>query len=317
MKLSDRLYANKHLLSIFGVLVILTVFFSLFSDSFFSLTNFSNLFEQLAPNLIVAVIMTFIITTAGIDLSVGSILALASALTAIFFDNGFNSFTVLLLVLLVGAIIGSINGYVIAYQKIPPFIVTLASMIYVQGIALFVTGGYSIAIDTDHSLMALGRGDIWGVPISALVALVITVVGAIIFKQTKYGNYLTGIGANEEAVRRSGINVKRVKLVTYLLSGLLASLAGLIVALRLGSGSSNIGTAFELDVIAAVILGGTSLFGGYGTMVGTLLGVTLIGIINNGLTLMHVSPFAIQIVEGVVLLIAVILNIRFFGSSHK
>lgn len=317
MKLSDRLYANKHLLSIFGVLVILTVFFSLFSDSFFSLTNFSNLFEQLAPNLIVAVIMTFIITTAGIDLSVGSILALASALTAIFFDNGFNSFTVLLLVLLVGAIIGSINGYVISYQKIPPFIVTLASMIYIQGIALFVTGGYSIAIDTDHSLMALGRGDIRGVPISALVALVITVVGAIIFKQTKYGNYLTGIGANEEAVRRSGINVKRVKLVTYLLSGLFASLAGLIVALRLGSGSSNIGTAFELDVIAAVILGGTSLFGGYGTMVGTLLGVTLIGIINNGLTLMHVSPFAIQIVEGVVLLIAVILNIRVFGSSHK
>jgi simple sugar transport system permease protein len=186
-------------------------------------------------------------------------------------------------------------------------------MIFVRGFALLITGGYSIAISRDHGLTNIGIGTFLGIPVSALLAIIIAILGAISLKNNRYGIYVTGIGANEEAVRRSGVDTRIIKLFTYVMSGGAAALAGLIISSRLGSGSSNIGMMFELDVIAAVVLGGTSLFGGKGTIIGSLIGVVIIGVINNGLTLMQVSPYIIQIIEGFVLLLAVVLNIRVFG----
>lgn len=315
MTIRGNLYAKLPLLSILGVTLLLMVIFSLTTKAFLTPGNMFNLAQQLAPNLIVAAVMTLVITTGGIDLSVGSVVALASAMTALLLDAGMGSLPALLLVLAAGAVFGAINGYVIAYQGIPPFIVTLASMTFIRGFALFLTGGYSIAIASHHWIVGLGRGTFAGVPISAIVAVAVVILGAIIFTQTRYGTYVTGIGANEEAVRRMGIDTKKVKLITYLASGISAALAGMIIAARLGSGSSNIGVAFELDIIAAVVLGGTSLFGGAGTIFGSLIGVVLIGVINNGLTLMHVSPFIIQIIEGLVLLLAIIMNTRVLGRT--
>lgn len=306
---------NLSILSITAVLILICLFFAIMTSSFFTLSNASNLIIQIAPNIIVAVMMTFVITTGGIDLSVGSILALASALAAILLDAGLGSFLTLLVVLAAGLTAGLLNGYVVAYFGIPPLIVTLAAMIYIRGIALLLTGGYSIAILSEHWLTGLGQGKIAGIPVAVILSVICVVLGMIFLRFTRYGNYVTGIGANEESVRRSGVNTKKVKLITYMLSGASAALAGLIIAARLGSGSSNIGTMFEMDVIAAVVLGGTALFGGAGTIAGTVIGVALIGVIQNGLTLMHVSPFIIQIIEGFVLLLAVIINIRVFGKK--
>ncbi|WP_339211668.1 ABC transporter permease [Aeribacillus sp. FSL K6-8210] len=316
-KLFSWISEHKQILSIFFILLILSTYFGMTTSSFFSSSNFMNLIQQLAPNLIVVVAMTFIITTGGIDLSVGSVIALSSAITATLLDSGMNSSITFIIVLLAGVGVGLLNGYISAYHNIPPFIVTLSSMIYVRGISLLITGGYSIAISREHGLTNIGIGTLFEIPVSALIAIIIAILGAIALKSSRFGIYVTGIGANEESVRRSGVDTRRVKLLTFVLSGGAAALAGLIISSRLGSGSSNLGTMFELDVIAAVVLGGTSLMGGKGTMIGSLIGVAIIGVINNGLTLMQVSPDIIQIIQGLVLLLAVILNIRVFGYRRK
>lgn len=305
---------NIQTISIFGVLLVVCLFFTVMTGSFLTSSNTMNLLVQIAPNIIVAVVMTYVITTGGIDLSVGSILALASALTATLLASGTGSFFTLLIVLVVGVLAGLLNGYVIAYHNIPPLIVTLAGMMYIRGVALFVTGGYSIAIMREHSLVEIGQGNLLGIPIPIILSVIIVVIGAIALRRTRFGTYVTGIGANEESVRRAGVNTKKTKIITYMLSGGSAALAGLIIASRLGSGSSNIGNMFEMDVIAAVVLGGTALFGGAGTIIGTIIGVALIGVIQNGLTLMHVSPYIIQIIEGLVLLLAIIINVRIFSN---
>lgn len=306
---------NSQTISIFGVLIIISILFSLFTNSFFTVSNITNVLVQIAPSIIVAVVMTYVITTGGIDLSVGSVLALSSALTAVLLANGFSSFTTLLIVLISGVLIGLLHGYVIAYLDIPPLIVTLAGLMYVRGIALLITGGYSIAISREYWLVESGQGLLLGIPIPIILALTFIVLGIVVLRNTKYGTYVTGIGANEEAVHRVGVNTRKIKIITYIFSSVSAVIAGIIIASRLGSGSSNIGNMFELDVIAAVVLGGTALFGGSGTVIGSVIGVALIGIIKNGLTLMHVSPYLIQIVQGLVLLIAVIINVRVFRSG--
>ncbi|GEN88483.1 ABC transporter permease [Oceanobacillus sojae] len=314
-KLRAFIRQNMSTVSIFGILLAISIFFSIMTNSFLTVNNSLNIIVQVAPNIIVAVVMTFVITTGGIDLSVGSVLALASALTAVLLSNGFGSLATLIVVLIAGIAVGFINGFAIAQFKIPPLIVTLASMIYIRGLALLITGGYSIAILSEHSISQLGQGRVLGVPIAVVFAAIFVALGILLLRSTKYGNYVTGIGINEEAIRRTGVNTVKVKIMTYMLSGGAAALAGMIIATRLGSGSSNIGNMFELDIIAAVVLGGTALFGGAGTVVGSVIGVALIGVIKNGLTLMHVSPYIIQITEGLVLLIAVILNVRVFGKK--
>jgi simple sugar transport system permease protein len=261
--------------------------------------------------------MTFVITTAGIDLSVGSILALVNALAAISLQAGISWPVVLVQMLAAGAIIGAIQGFFIAYEGIPAFIVTLAGLSTIRGTALLLTKGYSVPIDPASPFNAIGRGWVFGLPLPAIIAVAVLIIGCIVFSNTTFGRYVTGVGANAEAVRRAGINTRRVILKVYILSGAASALAGVIIAARLGSGSSNAGVGFELDVIAAVVLGGTSLFGGRGTMIGTVLGALTVAVIGNGLILSHLSPFLTPIVTGIIILIAIWLNFRLFRAGRQ
>jgi simple sugar transport system permease protein len=308
---------NGGVLSIAAFFVVMTVTFSLITDTFLTQTNLLNILRQSAPLMIVAVAMTFVITTAGIDLSVGSVLALVNALAAISLQAGFAWPLVIVLMLGVGIVIGIIQGFFIAYEGIPAFIVTLAGLSSIRGTALLLTKGYSIPIDPQSPFNTIGRGWVFGLPMPAIIAVVVLAAGFFVFNETTFGRYVTGIGANAEAVRRAGVDTKRIMLGVYALSGLAAAVAGLIIAARLGSGSSNAGGGFELEVIAAVVLGGTSLFGGRGTMLGTMLGALTVAVIGNGLILYHMSPFITPIVEGFIILIAIWLNFRLFRTGRR
>ncbi len=313
----DRFLANGGVGSIALFFVAVVVLFSLATDAFLSLDNVLNVLRQSAPLLIVATAMTLVITTGGIDLSVGSILALTGALTAILIHAGVPWVLSVALMLACGGLVGALQGFFIAYEGIPAFIVTLAGLSVIRGAALLATGGYSIPIPSNIAVVDLGRAWVLGMPLPALIAALVLVVGFVVFNETPFGRYVTGIGANAEAVRRAGVDTRRVVLLVYALSGGLAALAGVVLAARLGSGSSNAGQGFELDVIAAVVLGGTSLFGGRGTMVGTVLGALTVAVIGNGLILAHLSPFLTPIVTGAIILVAVWMNFRIFRGARR
>ncbi|MGI9491613.1 MAG: ABC transporter permease [Geminicoccaceae bacterium] len=313
----DFLGSNAPVLSIAAFFILVCVVFSAITDSFLTQVNLLNLLRQSAPILIVATAMTFVITTGGIDLSVGSNLALVNALAAITLAVGIPWPAAVLLMLFLGVAIGAVQGYFVAYEGIPAFIVTLAGLSAIRGLALLLTEGYSIPISGDSWFVQIGRGWFLGVPLPAIIALVVAIVGYVVLTQTRYGRYVTGIGANVEAVRRAGVNVRRHILSVYALTGIAAALAGIVIAARLGSGSSNAGVGFELEVIAAVVLGGTNLFGGRGTIVGTALGALTIAVIGNGLILAHISPFFTQIVTGLIILLAIWLNTRLFDQASR
>ena len=319
--LSDRarliIHDNGGVLSIAAFFIVMTVTFSLITKTFLTEINILNILRQSAPLMIVAVAMTFVITTAGIDLSVGSVLALVNALAAISLQAGLYWPLVVVLMLGVGIVIGLFQGFFIAYEGIPAFIVTLAGLSSIRGTALLLTKGYSIPIDPQSPFNAIGRGWVFGLPMPAIIAVVALAIGFFVFNETTFGRYVTGVGANAEAVRRAGVDTKKITAAVYALSGFAAAVAGLIIAARLGSGSSNAGGGFELEVIAAVVLGGTSLFGGRGTMLGTMLGALTIAVIGNGLILYHMSPFITPIVEGFIILIAIWLNFRLFRAGRQ
>jgi len=308
---------NAPVLSIAGFFVLVCLVFSVITDSFLTQVNLLNLLRQSAPILIVACAMTFVITTGGIDLSVGSNLALVNALAAIALAAGIPWPVVVLLMLLLGAVIGGVQGYFVAYEGIPAFIVTLAGLSAIRGVALLITEGYSVPISGDSWFIQIGRGWLFGIPLPAIIGLIASIIGYVVLTQTRYGRYVTGIGANVEAVRRAGVNVRRTILTVYMLTGIAAAIAGLVIAARLGSGSSNAGVGFELEVIAAVVLGGTNLFGGRGTIIGTALGALTIAVIGNGLILAHISPFFTQIVTGLIILLAIWLNTRLFDQASR
>ena len=315
-ELQDLVIRHAPVLSIAAFFIIICILFTLSTDVFISNTNLLNLLRQSAPILIVATAMTFVITTGGIDLSVGSTLALVNALAAIALQAGIPWPVVVVLMLGVGAFIGLINGYFTAYEGIPAFIVTLATLSAVRGFALLLTKGFSIPIASDSLFVQIGRGWVLGIPLPAIIALFMLVAGYVLLTRTAYGQYITGIGANSEAVRRAGVDVRRYTMSVYVMSGAAAAIGGLIIAARLGSGSSNAAVGFELEVIAAVVLGGTHLFGGRGTIIGTLLGALTIAVIGNGLILAKISPFFTQIVTGAIILAAIWLNTRLFRTAH-
>jgi simple sugar transport system permease protein len=311
----QRLTDSGGVLSIAAFFATVVVLFSLTTHTFMTQANLLNVIRQISPLLIVAVAMTFVITTGGIDLSVGSILAVVNVVTAIGLRNGIPWVPMLFLMLLLGAGIGAFQGFFIAYERIPAFIVTLAGLTSLRGVALLLTKGYSIPVDPGSDFNVIGRGWILGIPFPALIALVLLSIGAFVFTSTPFGRYVTGVGSNAESVRRAGVNSRRITFYVYILSGIAAAAAGLITVSRLGSGSSNAGQGFELDAIAAVVLGSTSLFGGRGTMVGTILGTLTVAVIGNGLILAHLSPFLTPIVEGIIILAAIWLNFRLFKAK--
>lgn len=310
---ADLLAAHAQLLSIAGFFLLIVVIFAVTSPVFLTAGNLLNVLRQAAPILVVAVAMTFVITTGGIDLSVGSQVALVNALAAILIAAGVPWQAVVPLLLGTGALIGLVQGWFIAFQGIQPFIVTLAGLSMLRGIALLTTEGFSVPIPADIGFVLIGRGWFAGVPAPAWIAVAAAALGFVALAFMRFGRYVTAIGANAEAARRAGIPTRRYVTLAYVLTGVASAVAGIIIAARLGSGSSNAAVGFELDVIAAVVLGGTSLMGGRGSILGTILGALTIAVIGNGLILAHVSPFFTQIVAGSIILLAVWLNARVFS----
>ena len=301
---------NKATVAMLGVTVVLFAVFGLAAPNFLSFANISNLATQVAITLIVAVAMTFVITTGQIDLSVGSTVAFVAAGTAELLQAGWDSSLVIIAGLLAGLVWGLVNGWLSAYQHIPSFIVTLASLSVIRGLAQLWTQGFSVPIDKRLFVAKIGDATWLGFSVLAWIALATVAVGAVLLSRMRFGNYVNGIGTQEESVRRAGVNTQRIKMITLMLTGLAAGAAGILTAARLGSGSSNSGQGFELTVIAAVVLGGTNLFGGRGTVVGTIIGALITGMIANGLTLLGVSPFLAPIVTGLVLIAAIWVNLR-------
>jgi simple sugar transport system permease protein len=314
---ADFALAQAPVLSIAAFFALMAAVFAAGTDAFLSQVNLLNLLRQSAPLLIVAVAMTFVITTGGIDLSVGSTVALVNALAAIALQAGLPWPLTVVLMLGLGAAVGAVQGWFVAVERIPSFIVTLAGLSILRGVALLLTQGFSIPIAPASWFVQLGRGWILGIPLPAALAVVVALAGWITLTRTRFGRYVVALGANAEAARRAGIAVNRVTIGVYVLTGIAAAAAGIIIAGRLGSGSSNAAVGFELEVIAAVVLGGTALAGGRGTIVGTVLGALTIAVIGNGLILAHISPFFTQIVTGLIILLAIWLNTRLFARMAQ
>ena len=310
---ADFLATRAQVLSIAVFFGVCFIVFSTASEAFLTPGNLLNMLRQSAPMLIVAVAMTFVITTGGIDLSVGSTVALINALAAILMQFGIPWPIVVAALILIGAAVGAVQGWFVAYEGLPAFIVTLAGLSILRGVALLMTQGFSIPIATEGWFIDIGRGWLLGIPFPAVIAVLAAIAGFAALDAMRFGRHVIAIGANAEAARRAGIPVKRRLVMVYVLTGVAAAMAGIIIAARLGSGSSNAAVGFELEVIAAVVLGGTSLMGGKGTIVGTVLGALTIAVIGNGLILSHVSPFFTQIVTGLIILVAIWLNTRVFA----
>jgi len=290
-------------------LIILVVIVSILNPSFLEPLNILNLLRQVAINALIAFGMTFVILTGGIDLSVGAILALSSALTAGMMVSGIDPLLAILIGCILGGLMGTVNGLFITKGKMAPFIATLATMTIFRGLTLVYTGGNPITGLGDNYLFQLfGRGYFLGIPVPAVTMILTFVVLFIILHKTPFGRKTYAIGGNEKAALISGIKVPKVKVMIYSLSGMLAALAGAILTSRLNSAQPTAGTSYELDAIAAVVLGGTSLSGGKGRIFGTLIGALIIGTLNNGLNLLGVSSFYQMVVKGIVILIAVLLD---------
>ncbi|USK65127.1 ABC transporter permease [Peribacillus frigoritolerans] len=290
-------------------LVLLFIVITVLNPSFMEPNNILNLLRQTSINALIAFGMTFIILTGGIDLSVGSILALSSALMAGMMVSGLDPVLAILVGILLGAIMGVINGILVSKGKMAPFIVTLATMTIFRGLTLVYTDGKPITgIGDSVMFQMLGRGYFLGVPVPAVVMIIAFMILWFLLHKTSFGRKTYAIGGNERASRISGIKVDRVKVAIYGLAGTMAAIAGAILTSRLNSAQPTAGQSYEMDAIAAVVLGGTSLSGGKGRLFGTLVGVLIIGTLNNGMNLLGVSSFYQQVVKGAVILIAVLLD---------
>ncbi len=319
--MQTTLDSQKKLLSKLQPLIalfVLCVVIGLLSDKFFTVSNFWNVLRQISVNICISTGMTLVVLMAGIDLSVGSVLALSGAVTAGLYKSGiefptqnlFVGFTLLggiLAGILVGGLLGLFNGVAITRFKVPPFVATLAMLTVARGLTMLWTQGFPISgLGKDFAF--LGTGWFLGVPVPVWISALVVVLAILLSNKTKIGRYIYAIGGNENAARLSGININRVKVIVYTLGGVLAAVGGLMVTSRLDSAQPNAGTGYELDSIAAVVIGGTSLSGGKGSIGGTVLGAIIIGVLNNGLVLLNVSPFWQQVVKGLVILIAVVID---------
>lgn len=307
LKSSSQSFLQK-LGPVIGLLLIVVII-SVMSPNFLTLNNLLNVLRQVSINALIAFGMTFVILTGGIDLSVGSILALTGAVTAGFLASGMDPMLAMFLGLLLGAILGAINGIIISKGKVAPFIATLATMTIYRGLTLVYTEGKPISgLGDSLSFQLIGKGYFFGIPVPVITMAIAFGVLYFVLKKTTFGRRVYAVGGNEEASRLSGIKVDRIKVYVYALTGTLAALASLILTSRLNSAQPTAGNMFELDAIAAVVLGGTSLTGGRGWIVGTLIGALIIGVLNNGLNLIGVSSFFQQVVKGAVILVAVLLD---------
>lgn len=298
-------YSERFGLIIAFLIMIFTM--SLLSDRFLTLSNTLNILRQSSINGIIAVGMTMVILTAGIDLSVGSILGLTAVITADLLHSGIPAFLAVIIGLLLGIFIGLINGLLITRIKIPPFIATLGMMTLARGLAFTYTQGKPIT-GLNESFRVIGRGMIGPIPLPVVITFFVFIIAYLFLKRSRHGENIYALGNNETAAGFSGIPVKRYITLVYAVSGFLSALAGMILVGRLDSAQPIIGQGYEFDAIAAVVVGGTSFTGGHGSIWGTLIGVLIIAVINNGLNLLDVSSFYEQVVKGVVIAVALLLH---------
>jgi ribose/xylose/arabinose/galactoside ABC-type transport system permease subunit len=297
-------------LSQYGALVVLALLLlgmSMSSKEFATVANLTNVARQVSINAVISAGMTFIIITAGIDLSVGSLVALAGCVGMIVLNWTDSSIIGVMAGIALAGLSGAVTGAIVAWTRIPAFIVTLAGLTILRGLALIITGGSPI-IKFEGGFRFLGQGVLWGLPVPVLIMGAVMLAMHIVLTRTAFGAHVYAVGGNEEASRLSGINVAITKLRVYTIGGLLTGLAGMILMGRLSSAQPNTGEGFELDAIAAVIIGGTSLMGGRGTIWGTLVGAVVIGILNNGFNLMAVDAHYQLVAKGVIILLAVLLD---------
>ena len=308
MKYKELLFQHGRQFGTFGGLILLGAFFSFFSEYFLTASNLFNIVQQTSINAIIAVGLTFVIITAGIDLSVGSIVALSGVVLGTVLKMELFFPLALGIGMIVGCASGLVNGLLISYGRLPPFISTLGMMSVARGMALLWTDGRPVSGFTE-GFRFLATGKILFIPTPVLIMIVVYLAAHFVLTRTKFGRYTYAIGGNEEAALLSGINVKKHKTMVYGLSGLLSGIAAIILTARLNSAQPNAGIMYELDAIAATVIGGTSLMGGRGSVIGTLVGALIMGVLRNGLNLMNVSSYIQQVVIGSVIIVAVLLDV--------
>ena len=293
---------------LFVAFILVCVVLSITTPKFLTVQNLMIIVTQVSINALLAFGVTFIIITGGIDLSIGSMVAVTGVVAASFARaDSYPVIVPVLMGLLAGIGFGAFNGFVITRSKVPPFIVTLGTMTIGRGLALILSKGRPISNLSD-SFNFIGGGKILGVPTLILFLLIAFVICSIVLRKTVLGRYIYAVGGNEQAARASGIQPNQIKMVVYTLCGGLSALAGILLTSRITTGQPNAGAGFELDAIAAAIIGGTSTSGGSGTMTGTLIGALLIGVISNGLDLLNVTSYYQQVVMGAIIIGAVVLD---------
>ncbi len=306
-KKENILLRNKPLIGLIGFALIVFIL----NPRFLSITNVLNILRQTSINAIIAAGMTFVILTSGIDLSVGSILAFCGVIAANMLAKGINGYIVFTVAMIVGGVLGSINGVFISYGKLQAFITTLVAMTFLRGATLVYTNGKPISMGFGENAALfdiIGGGNILGIPVPIYIMTIVFLLCDYTLKNTKFGRYVFAVGGNEEATRLSGINVDILKIKVYTIGGVLAALSGIIITSRLGSAQPTAGTGYELDAIAAVVLGGTSLSGGIGSIGGTITGALIIGVLGNALNLLDVSSYYQMMIKAMVILIAVLID---------
>ncbi|ENX3946134.1 ribose ABC transporter permease [Photobacterium damselae] len=310
---SNKLFTKEWLIEQKSLiaLIFLIVVVSFLNPNFFTVDNILNILRQTSVNAIIAVGMTLVILTAGIDLSVGSVLALCGAFAATLIAMEVPVLIAVPTALLAGVILGAISGVIIAKGKVQAFIATLVTMTLLRGVTMVYTDGRPISTgftDVADSFAWFGTGYAMGIPVPIWLMVIVFAAAWYLLNHTRFGRYVYALGGNESATRLSGINVDRVKIGVYAICGFLSALAGIIITSRLSSAQPTAGMGYELDAIAAVVLGGTSLAGGKGRIMGTLIGALIIGFLNNALNLLDVSSYYQMIAKAVVILLAVLVD---------
>ncbi|AMV45501.1 ABC transporter permease [Paraburkholderia caribensis] len=293
----------------FIALLVIAVGLSIVSHNFLTVDNLLNVMRQASINALIAFGMTLVILLGGIDLSAGSVLALSSVIIASLLTSGMPAGLATLAGLVAGGLMGLVNGIVISKGKVAPFIATLGSMTVLRGLALVLSNGSPLSSFNSDFFSLLGGGYVARlVPIPVVLMLVMFAIFWVLLRKTVFGRHIYATGGNAESAKLSGVKVDRIQLYVYTISGVMAALAGVVLTSRLNSAQPTAGTGYELDAIAAVVLGGTSLTGGRGWIFGTLVGALLIGVLNNGLNLLDVSSFYQQVIKGGVILLAVLID---------
>lgn len=315
MKLPPLIARHARQFGTFAVFIVLCTVISCLTPHFFTVANLLNVAQQTVINAIIAVGLTFVIISGGIDLSVGSILAFAGVVMAHALRLGWPLPLAMVAGVAVGAGCGLVNGLLISFGRLPPFIATLGMMSVARGGALLATDGRPVS-GFDESFRWLATGQVAGVPVPVIIMVLVYAAAHFVLQRTKFGRYTYAIGGNEEASLLSGVPVRLYKIGIYVLGGALAALSSVLLTARLNSAQPIAGLSYELDAIAATVIGGTSLMGGQGSVIGTLIGALIMGVLRNGLNLLGVSSFIQQVVIGVVIIAAVLLD-TFFKSSKR